>query len=88
MYTKTRFTFLAVLIIVSLLLLLSGCFVTNVPETNTSETDETTGTSQQTLPVINQFSASPDSISSGEVAKLSWSVSNASTITIDNAWAM
>lgn len=36
------------------------------------------------VPVISQFSAAPDSISPGSAASLSWTVSNASTVNIDN----
>jgi len=36
------------------------------------------------LPVINSFTASPSSISLGGSATLSWSVSNATSVTIDN----
>lgn len=36
------------------------------------------------LPVINSFSANPSSITAGESSVLSWTVSNASTTTLDN----
>jgi len=37
-----------------------------------------------TLPVINSFTASPSSISLGSPSTLSWNVSNATSVTIDN----
>ena len=41
-------------------------------------------TSPGTVPVINSFTVSPQTIAAGQSAVLSWSVSGASTVTIDN----
>jgi hypothetical protein len=76
MQMRINITLLAVLFTCTLGMLLAGC--------TTTEPDETTVASAQLLPTIDQFSASPDNISSGETTKLSWSVSNATTISIDN----
>lgn len=63
---------------------MTGCFLDDVPVTTTSQPDDATPTSAQLPPVINQFAASPDNISPGEVARLIWSVSDATVVSIDN----
>ena len=67
---------LAILLTSTLGMLLTGCFVTNQPDTTSEE-------EPKPLPVVNEFAAIPDSISPGNTATLSWSVSNASTVSID-----
>jgi hypothetical protein len=49
-----------------------------------SVTDATELTARTTLPVINYFTASPERIFRGASSTLSWSVTGATTITIDN----
>ena len=47
--------------------------------------DQTIGsTPSPSAPVINSFSANPATISAGQVSTLSWNVSGATSITIDN----
>ncbi|MDD5590899.1 MAG: hypothetical protein PHY18_03110 [Dehalococcoidales bacterium] len=84
MRSRAGLKLMAIFLIPSISILLTGCFTTGVPATNTTEPDETALTTEQALPVIHQFSASPDNISPGEISKLSWSVSNATIINIDN----
>lgn len=84
MRSRASLKLTASFLIPSILILLTGCFAAGVPATSTAEPDETALTDEQSLPVINQFSASPDNISPGEISKLSWSISNATIITIDN----
>jgi hypothetical protein len=42
------------------------------------------GPSPSSYPIINYFTASPTSVGTGEITTLSWSVSNASSVIIDN----
>jgi hypothetical protein len=66
-----------------------GCTTAAVPgeaaPPSTSTTDTAGGISTTSAPVINLFTASPATISSGEQATLSWDVSGATTVTIQPA---
>lgn len=82
----------ALLCLLMALLLCSslGCFDINVPSTedlpsfikpNSSTHDDASGNSQKL--VVNTFKAEPSTIGAGEGAKLSWSVTGATTVVID-----
>jgi hypothetical protein len=71
MWTKAIALFPVLFLVSSLGVITAGCTDTGTQETS------------QSLPIINEFTATPDSISPGETASLCWSVSNASTVSID-----
>lgn len=51
----------------------------------TGTTTTTTGTTAATAPVINSFSANPASINAGSSAQLSWTVTGATSLTLNGA---
>jgi len=72
------------LLILSLVVLISpaaGCITITAPEGPAPPPPST----EAAQPVINSFAATPETISSGQSATLSWDVSNATTVTIQPA---
>jgi hypothetical protein len=55
-----------------------------VPDTPNGDSSQLPDTAQVKPPVINSFSSSPGSIESGESSTLSWSVTGATTVSIDH----
>ncbi len=68
------------IVLISLVLIASGCFYINMPDQNAQQPS---GGGQQTgVPVINNFSANPANISAGGSSTLSWQVTGATSVSI------
>lgn len=86
---KKYFSIFSILILVVLLISAVSCIYITSPDRNatpgTQDGDNTIPpeTAQINPPVVNSFSASPGSIETGQSSTLSWSVSNATSVTID-----
>lgn len=77
--------FIPLFILLSLApLFLTGCITIRKPTGTTDAPDQTTLAEAYSPPVISQFTASPDGISAGDTCTLTWSISDATSATIDN----
>ena len=73
---KWHWTLVAAMLVI-LVTLTAGCITITVPE------EAAPPSTAPDRPVINSFTASPETISSGQTATLSWNVSGAATVTIE-----
>jgi hypothetical protein len=86
MYRSVHGTILSILCFAVPLLFTLSCININMPQSpadnKTSQVNQSTTPPTTELPIIEAFSASPESLSEGGSATLSWSVINANAITI------